>query len=143
MLNSLASKFVGKVLPDFYDESTSDLINQLLPEIRQHMDKDTEVFLTWNVSSKTKGSPISIKAGEGIKVGDNSPLILDCALMGNTTNDPTPKLIANVEVTLASTVDLHMDSWVFFLSFPNVTVTKAVLRHSTIPMGSHVYSPVF
>ena len=36
-----------------------------------------------------------------------------------------------------------MTNWVFFLSFPSVTVTKAQLTRSSIPMGQHVYTPVF
>lgn len=36
-----------------------------------------------------------------------------------------------------------MTNWVFFLSFPEVTVTKAQLKHANMPFGQHVYTPVF
>jgi len=61
------------------------------------------------------------------------------------SNSSTHKdqVIASVEVQLKSTVNFTMTNWVFYLSFPEVTVTKAQLKHANMPFDQHVYTPVF
>jgi len=142
MLNSLIKKFVGTELV-YGDDQVSQLINEMLPEIERSMGK-TDVYTRCNISAKNDVNPISIEANTGIMLGKNKPMLMDCQLVANmTSKSQADKAIADIEVELSSTIDFHMTNWIFFLQFPSVTVSKAQLTRSSIPMGQHVYTPVF
>ena len=67
MLNSLIKKFVNTSIV-YGDDNVSTLINEMLPEIEQHMGK-TEVYTSCDISPRNDGNPLSIEANKGIKFG--------------------------------------------------------------------------